>query len=44
MEEWIEAMKDRFPCVANMIGPGEHQDKEFKIIGRWVRITSEGVG
>ena len=43
VEEWIETMKDRFPCVVKVIGPGEHQDKELKIIGRWVRITKDGV-
>ena len=43
MEQWVRAMKAKYPCVHKTIGPESHQDKELKIIGRTVRVTADGV-
>ena len=43
MRAWQVSMEQRFPCKTTIIGPGDGLEKEVKVIGRWIRITGEGV-
>ena len=42
--EWFRAILERsFKIKTNVIGPGQEDDKELKILNRVVRFTGEGV-
>ena len=36
-------MEGQYPCVSNTIGPDDDHEKELKVIGRYIRMTSQGV-
>ena len=43
VDQWTRKMAAQYPCVSHKIGPNDEHEKELKVIGRHVRLTSQGV-
>ena len=40
---WESKMQAKYPCVTQMIGQEDEHEKELKVLGRWIRLTPDGV-